>query len=104
MRGYKEVLEYRYGSPGLLTHDKWIALPRRMALGCNYVSLNYRVFQQNRPKADIHNSMAEGSIPAQPPKFKKIKQTDRRSVPGVVIWRQCIIIYLKKHIFMFIFI
>ena len=31
--GHKEVLEYRYGSPGLLTHDKWIALPRRMALG-----------------------------------------------------------------------
>ena len=46
MRGYKEVLEYRYGSPGLLTHDKWIALPRRMALGWNHASLNYRVFQQ----------------------------------------------------------
>jgi len=53
MRGYKEVLEYRYGSPGLLTHDKWIALPRRMALGWNHASLNYRVFQQNSWKADI---------------------------------------------------
>ena len=53
MRGYKEVLEYRYGSPGLLTHDKWIALPRRMALGWNHASLNYRVFQQNTAIADI---------------------------------------------------
>ncbi len=53
MRGYKEVLEYRYGSPGLLTHDKWIALPRRMALGWNHASLNYRVFQQNSWKADV---------------------------------------------------
>ena len=53
MGGYKEVLEYRYGSPGLLTHDKWIALPRRMALGWNHASLNYRVFQQNSWIADI---------------------------------------------------
>ena len=53
MRGYKEVLEYRYGSPGLLTHDKWIALPRRMALGWNHASLNYRVFQQNSWIADV---------------------------------------------------
>jgi len=53
MRGHKEVLEYRCGSPGLLTHDKWIALPRRMALGWNHVSSNYRVFQQNTAKADI---------------------------------------------------
>ena len=52
MRGHKEVLKYRYGSPGLLTHDKWIALPRRKALGWNHVSSNYRVFQQYQLTTD----------------------------------------------------
>ena len=61
MGGYKEVLEYRYGSPGLLTHDKWIALPRRMALGWNHASLNYRVFQQNILKADGQLELITGN-------------------------------------------
>ena len=45
-------MKYRYGSPGLLTYDKWIILLKTMALGWNHVSSNYRVFQQNILKAD----------------------------------------------------
>ena len=55
-------MKYRYGSPGLLTHDKWIALPRRMALGWNHASLNYRVFQQNSWKADVQVEVMTGKV------------------------------------------
>jgi len=59
MRGHIEVLKYRCGSPSLLAHDKWIALSRRMALGRNLASSNYRVFQQNRSKADCPKDLTE---------------------------------------------